>query len=419
MRSRCGVFELGGDAAKARPALALPDRPSIAVLPFQNMSGDPEQDYFADGMVEEIITGLSRLKWLFVTARNSSFTYKGRAVDVRQVARELGVRYVLEGSVRKAGNRVRISSQLVEAETGLHLWADRYDRPIDDIFAMQDEITISVIGAIEPSLRKAEIERVKRKRPDSLQAYDLVLRALPLAYKLMPDEAARAIPLLQQALAIDPEYASAHGFLAWCYHFRYSRGGLRDEDRAASIDHARAAMRTGGDDATALALAGLVISFDQHDHDTALNLFNRALALSASNIFGFCCSAVVLAWMGRMDLASERAQRALRLSPFDFLNYLAYDALAIVHFYAERYGEAAEAASRAIKSNPRFSVPHALLAAALVRMGRVSEASAAVRQVLAVQPTFSVRGLSATVGHVAAVYQPFADAFRDAGLPDS
>ena len=196
-----------GGGATETPALALPDKPSIAVLPFQNMSGDPEQEYFADGMVEDIITGLSRIKWLFVIARNSTFTYKGRATDVKQVGRELGVRYVLEGSVRKAADRVRVSGQLIDAATGAHVWAQRFDRRLEDIFALQDEITLNVVGAIEPSLRDEEIGRAKRKRPDSLDAYDLVLRAIPHVYLAMPEEEAKALPLLEQALVLDPSYA--------------------------------------------------------------------------------------------------------------------------------------------------------------------------------------------------------------------
>jgi adenylate cyclase len=200
---------LSAAAPSSRPALPLPDRPSIAVLPFQNMSGDPEQDYFADGMVEDIITGLSRIKWLLVIARNSTFTYKGRSIEIKQVGRELGVRYVLEGSVRKAAGRVRITTQLIEAETNRHVWAERYDRPIDDVFALQDEITISTVACIEPSLRQAEIERVKRKRPDSLDAYDLVLRSLPQVFTAMPDGASKSLPLLEQAVALEPDYAAA------------------------------------------------------------------------------------------------------------------------------------------------------------------------------------------------------------------
>ncbi len=227
------------------PALALPDTPSVAVLPFSNLSGDPEQGYFADGIVDDIITGLSRIKWLFVIARNSSFTYRDRPVDVKQVGRELGVRYVLEGSVRKVSDRVRINGQLVDAVTGMHVWAERYDRKFDDIFALQDEIAVSVVGTIEPSLRQAEVARVKRKRPDSLDAYDLVLRAQPDIYCGMPERSAVALVLLERALALDPVYALAHGFSAMGYHNRFLRAGLRDEDRAASIRHAEAAIENG------------------------------------------------------------------------------------------------------------------------------------------------------------------------------
>src|SRR5208282_126579 len=213
--------------APAQPALPLPDKPSIAVLPFANMSGDPEQEYFVDGMVEEIITALSRIRWLFVIARNSTFTYKGQAVDVKQVGRELGVRYVLEGSVRKAAGRVRITTQLIEAETRTHIWAQRYDRAIDDIFAMQDDITTSTIAAIEPTLRQAEIERAKRKRPENLDAYDLVLRATPFVDTFMPEEALKALPFLERALALEPDYALAHGQTALCHEILYVRAGRR------------------------------------------------------------------------------------------------------------------------------------------------------------------------------------------------
>jgi adenylate cyclase len=401
-----------------RPTLTLPDRPSIAVLPFTNMSGDPEQDYFCDGMVEDIITGLSRIRWLFVIARNSSFIYKGRAVDVKQVGRELGVRYVLEGSVRKSGNRVRITGQLVDAHTGMHLWAERYDRALDDVFALQDEMTLAVIGAIEPSLRAAEIERVKRKRPDSLDAYDLVLRALPLLYTAMPEDAAKAMPFLEGALKLEPTYGIAHAQIAWYLHIRFSRGGLREEDRIAAVRHARAATTHGNDDATALALAGFVIALDGRDSDTALKLFDRALAISSSNIFALGFSAVTLAWMGRSELAITRAQLALRLSPYDSLRFLSYIALAQSYFYKGHFEAAAEAAQSAIDSNPRFSVPRAMLAAALVRLGRAAEANAAAQRVLELQPGFTIRGFAQTVGIAADVYARFAAAWREVGLPD-
>jgi TolB-like protein len=399
-----------------RHPLALPDKPSIAVLPFQNMSGDPEQEYFADGIVEDIITGLSRIKWLFVIARNSGFAYKGKVVDVRQIGRELGVRYVLEGGVRKVGSRVRITAQLIEAETAVHLWSDRYDRLLDDIFALQDEITMNVVGAIEPNLRKAEIERVKRKRPNNLDAYDLVLRAMPFAYSHIAQDALLAIPPLKEALGLEPDYAVAHALLAWCYHFRFSRAGLCEDDRVAAVHHARAAI-AGGDDAAALGMAGFVISLDDHDHATALSLFDRALALSNSNIFALNCSALVLSWMGQTELAIERAQRALRFSPFDFLNYLAYNALSISYFHIGRYREAHEASGCSVQLNPRFSVSRAFLTAALVRLGRNDDAKAEAQRVLSLDPTFSVRRFSVTAGIEAAVYTPLADAWCEAGLP--
>jgi len=280
---RVRVYGIRSDGPQARAALALPDKPSIAVLPFQNISGDPEQEYFADGMVEDIITGLSRIKWFFVIARNSTFTYKGRAVDVKQVGRELGVRYVLEGSVRKAVDRVRITAQLIDAATGAHVWAERYDRKSDDIFALQDEITLSVVGAIEPSLRLAEVERAKRKRPDSLDAYDLVLRALPDVYSRMPEPSKKALVHLERALALDPNYALAHACAAECYHSLFLRGGLREENRTAAVRHAQVAIANGQDDALALTLAGFSLGMDGHDRAAAFAAFEAALAVSPSS----------------------------------------------------------------------------------------------------------------------------------------
>lgn len=396
--------------------LALPDKPSIAVLPFQNIGADPEQDYFADGVVEDLITGLSRIRWLFVIARNSSFLYKGRSVDLKEAGRKLGVRYLLEGGVRKVGNRVRITTRLIEAETSVHLWAERYDRQVDDIFALQDEITMNVIGAIEPNLRKAEVERVKRKRPDSLDAYDLVLRAMPSVYSHIAQDALTAIPLLKKALELDPGYALAHALLAWCYHFRFSRAGLREEDRLSAVHHARAAI-VGGDDASALGMAGFVISLDDHDHATALSLFDRALSLSNSNIFALGCSALVLSWLGQSSLATERAQRALRFSPFDFLNYLAYNALAISYFHTTRYEEAYEASRSSVQLNPKFSVSRAFLVAILVRLGRDEQAKIEAQRVIELDPTFTIRRFSFTVKIEPSVFMPLADAWHEAGLP--
>ncbi len=394
-----------------------PESRSIAVLPFQNLSSDPEQDYFADGMVEDIIAGLSRISWLPVIARNSSFVYKGRTIDAKQIGRELGVRYLLEGSVRRVGNRIRINVQLIDVETGGHLRVERYDRELDDIFALQDEIAMSVVGAIEPSLRKAELERIRRKRPDSLDAYDLVLQAMPFAYSHMPDRAAVAIPLLEKALELEPGYAAAHAPLALCYHARYGRAGLREEDRIAAVRHAHAAIAGGGDDAIALGIAGFVIAIDERDPVSALELFDRALALSNSNALSLSCSALALSWMGKAEVAIERAQRALRLNPFDPLNYLAHNALAISYFQRGQYADARDAARRSIQSNPQFGMSHAFLAAALVRLGCIEEAKAEAHQAVVHDPNFSIGRFSTAAGFEPAVFAPFAEVWREAGIP--
>jgi TolB-like protein len=398
------------------PKLTLPDNPSIAVLPFQNLSGDPQQEYFIDGVVEDIITGLSRIKWLFVIARNSSFAYKGQAVDVRRVGRELGVRYVLEGSVRKAGDRVRISIQLVEAETGIHLWADRCDRRIEDIFAVQDEITLSVVSAIEPSLRDAEIERVKRKRPDNLDAYDLVLRAMPLVYAVIPEEAAKALLLLERAIALEADYGMAHGFLAWCHVILFLRSGFKEDNRIAAVRHARAAVAHGRDDATALSLGAFVIGIVEHDSVAALDAFERALALSASSAFALSMGSIVHAHAGKAKRAIEWAGRAVRLSPMDMLAFTPYNALAMGNFQLGHYEEAAAAARRAVQSNPKNCSTQRLLAAALAKLGQLEAAKAVAMQVLALEPSFNARTYFAACGTVPELAEPLTNAWRQVGL---
>ena len=259
-----------------------PERPSIAVLPFENLTGDPAQEYFVDGMVEEVTTAIARFPWLTVVARNSAFAYKGTSPDIRKVGRELGVRYVLEGSVRKSGNRVRIAAQLIDATTGAHLWADRFDGSLEDVFHLQDKVASSVAGVIEPTLRQAEIERARRKRPDSLDAYDLYLRALPHAFTAMPEDADKAAALLIKAVELEPDYAVAHAIIAFCHEQRYLRGGMQEETRLAALHHARLAIAGGGDDAAALATAGFVIAVCGRDYQTAVTAFDRSFALSSS-----------------------------------------------------------------------------------------------------------------------------------------
>jgi adenylate cyclase len=413
------VDKLGqAPVAAADAPLALPDRPSIAVLPFANMSGDPEQEYFVDGMVEDIITGLSRIKWLFVIARNSTFVYKGHPVDVKQVGRDLGVRYVLEGSVRKLGHRVRITAQLLDATSATHVWAERYDRALDDIFALQDELTMSVVGAIEPTLQQAEIERTKRKRPDSLDAYDLYLRALPFAMTCMPEDAERALPFLEQVVAIEPDYAAAHAMIAFCHEQRYLRGGLQEETRAAALHHARAATATGADDTTALTLGGFVVAVVAHDFTTALDAIDRALAVSPSCAFAFAFSTIVRAWHGDDAIAIEHAGAALRLNPYAGSFWMPFVGLAYTHFFSGRFEEALSATSRALQGNPRFSVPAFLQTAALARLGRDAEAAAAAQNVLKLQPNFTIASLVDSAFTSPERLEMLADALRRAGLPE-
>jgi adenylate cyclase len=401
----------------ASTALPLPDKPSIAILPFQNMSGDSEQEYFVDGIVEDIITGLSRIKWLYVIARNSTFVYKGRPVDVKQVGRELGVRYVLEGSLRKAGNRVRVTAQLIEVGTGAHVWAERYDRPIGDIFDLQDELTLNVIGAIEPSLRQAEIERAKRKRPENLDAYDLYLRAQPFAQVAMPGDAGKALALLDQALALEPDYAAAHASAAWCYEQRYMRGGLREDDKIAGLHHARAAIEAGADDAATLATAGFCIGLIAHDYTTAMEVIDRGLTLAASSALGLSFGSVILGHAGEADRAIDYAERALRSGPPDFMTYLSYTGLALAHYVAGNFAESATAGSRAARANPRFSYPQVVQAAALMQAGRTGEAQAVARRVLEIEPSFTVTEFVRAHTGSAEIWEPMGDALRQIGLP--
>src|SRR5947199_4181715 len=403
---------------EVRAPLALPDRPSIAVLPFANMSGDPEKDYFVDGMVEDIITGLSRIKWLFVIARNSSFAYKGQSPDIRQVGRELGVRYVLEGSMRKSAARVRITGQLVEAETGRHIWAERYDRAMDDVFALQDEMTMNVVATIEPSLRQAEVERVKRKRPENLDAYDLVLRATPLVVAAMPETALRALPLLERALTLEPDYALAHGHAAFCYENLFVRAGRRDDHRQGAIRHAHAAIAYGRDDATALTLGAFNLGMIEHDRAAASEAFEAAIALSPSSAFSYILGSIQLGFAGDVERAIEWGERGLRLSPLDPWSFVACHGMFLAHFQAGRFEQATNAARKSVQHNPGFSISHMFLAAALGKLGRIDEAKAAASRVLALQPGFSIAEWCAATDPVPAIAVPLSAALRAAGLPE-
>ena len=406
------------DVAPVQVGPALPDNPSIAVLPFTNMSGDPEQDYFADGMVEDIITGLSRIKWLFVIARNSTFTYKGSGIDVKKVGRELGVRYVLEGSVRKANKTFRVTAQLIDAASGNHIWAEHYDRIVDDVFAVQDDIALSVMGAIEPSLRMAEAERVKRKRPDSLDAYDLCLQAQANAYSATPDKVNKALVLLRQAISRDPDYGLAHAYAEMCHHSLFLRNGFHPEDRAASVRYGETAIAKGADDALALTLGGFCLGMDKHDRLAAIAAFETALAISPSSAATYIFGGVVLSWGGDADRAIEWSERGLRLSPFDPGRFSALLSLSRGKFQRGQFEEAAGFARKAVQFNPSFSMCHILLAAALAKLGRIDEAKAAAARALELQPTFRISRQFDGVGCAPILAAPLGEALRATGLPE-
>jgi TolB-like protein len=324
------------EPASTKAPLPLPDKPSLAVLPFQNMTGDSEQDYFVDGVVEEITTAISRLPWLFVIARNSSFTYKGRAVDVKQVARELGVRYVLEGSVRKAGNRVRVTGQLIDTATSAHIWADRFDAALDDIFELQDQVASSVAGAIEPKLRQSEIERAIRKPTDSLDAWDLYLRAAAMRYQYTEESIGEAISLLERALVIDPPCAPAAAMIGSCrLHQRaHGFGRVSDIEIAEAVRLARLAIEAGRDDPDALWMAGWTLSGFTAEHAGAANVIDRALSLNPSSAHAWMARGLVSVVQDRPGQAIKALEHAMRLSPIDPWGRAFTSPLAMAHFAA-------------------------------------------------------------------------------------
>jgi TolB-like protein len=382
---------LGTGAPKAAPKKAVSaEKPSIAALPFQNMSGDPEQDYFADGMVEDILTGLARIKSLTVIARNSSFTYKGKAVDIRQVGKDLGARYVLEGSVRKGGNKLRITAQLIEAETGAHLWADRFDGALDDVFELQDQITERIVGVIEPSVLKSEIERSRRKPPESLAAYDLYLRALPHLTHPIPAEAKIAEPLLREALRLEPNYAAAKAELAHCHEMWFNWGGFDPADRSAGLQLAEAVLASGTDDANALAIAGFMVWNLGQDYSQSVAATEKALRYNPCCISALLYGGCVYAMCGESAKAAQYGDRALRLSPFDPLTWLAHTALTHAAVTEGRFEDALTHFDRAINLGPQFGPMHAFRAAVLALAGRVAEAGPSVAKALEHDPSFRI-----------------------------
>jgi len=368
-------------------ALALPDKPSIAVLPFLNLSGDPDQEYFADGMIEEIITALSRIRWLFVIARNSSFTYKGQAIDVKQVGRELGVRYLLEGSVRKASGRVRIAAQLIEAETGRHVWADRFDGALEDVFELQDEVASSVAGVIEPALLAAETARSASRRTSDLSAYDLYLRAYAMhwTYRLRP-----ALALLEEAIARDPHYGPALGLAAQCCQHLVANLNAPDQDaiRPKGIDFGRRAIEVAGDDPGVLADAAMALAVLGEDLDAMIALVDRALTFNPNYARGWHISSWLRLWAGETHLAIGHGEIAFRLSPRATEMPTALIGTAL--FFSRRFEEAVPRLRVAIEDQPAFPNPYRYLAACYAHMGLLDEARATIARLRAVAPQVSV-----------------------------
>jgi TolB-like protein/Flp pilus assembly protein TadD len=403
-------------ATPSSNALALPERPSIAVLAFANLSSDAEQDYFADGISEDIITGLSKLRWFFVIARNSSFIYKGKAIDIRQVGRELGVRYLLEGSVRKSASRVRITAQLIDADSGKHLWADRYDRDLADIFALQDDITKKVVAAIEPKLLEAEGIRSQHHSPEDLGAWDMLIRANSLFWRLTKDESQAAIALLKQLVQRHPLYAPAHSMLAFV--LLVSRQGgwhmMEPQVMQAATLAARAVELDDSDPWAHLALG--FVAFTRRRTDDAVEEFQRALDLNPNFAAAHGFLGCALAFDARSDQAIDHIEQAIRMNPHDPQNALLNAALAAAHYQAGRYGEAVGIAHKAIQQRFELTNGHRIYVASLAQAGRTDEARAALARLQKLHPDNSIAWIERNVPYTPGPMAKFLEGFRKAGL---
>jgi len=397
---------------------SLPDRPSIAVLPFSNMSGDPEQEYFSDGITEDIITALSRLRWFFVIARNSSFLYKGKAVDVKQIGREFGVRYVLEGSIRKSGQRVRITAQLIDATSGNHIWADRYDREITDIFALQDEITGSVTSVIEPKLLAAEAVRAETRSIENLDAWDMVARALSHFWKLTASENDTAIAILRDAVRRHPGYAPAHSMLAFALLVTGHMGWIASkDDRETATRLAHHARELDDSDPWAYLALGY-LAFTARHTDEAVRQFRVALDLNPNFAAAHGYIAWALAFDGRSEESIAHANQAIRMSPRDPLNCFFYSSLAAAHYMTGRYDEAVAAIRLALQQRPNIMMGQRMLCASLAQAGQIDEAKAAMRVLQELQPYISVTWIKESVPYTDKVMPHFLEGMRKAGVPE-
>ena len=408
------AFALGGPAPAPAPSPPPPpeSRPSIVVMPLRNLGGAEEDGYFADGMVEELTTALARIRWLTVIARNSAFAARERTAGAGEAAAALGVRYVLEGSVRRAAGRVRLNVQLLDSTAGRTLWAERFEGAVADVFELQDRITEGVIGAIEPRVKAAEIERTRRKRPEDMGSYDHYLRAVAGMYENTPEGRARALDHAARALAIDPAYSEAHGVAAWCH---FARGlweaGMDRSTPEAALRHAEAVRASRTEDATTLAHAAIAYAFATGDHRAALEMIDRAIALNPSSVHAHGHGAVICTWAGEYVRAIQLGERALRLSPFDPFSVMAWAGMAGARLRLGDHPAALELSIKALQVYPAHVPSHLIGIAALVRLGRMDEARAAAARFRTLAPAFRI-------GQEHPVLHPFTDAFCEAGLPD-
>jgi TolB-like protein/Flp pilus assembly protein TadD len=417
--------EPGAGVAPEIPEHAAPadlEGPSIAVLPFTNMSGDPEQDFFADGIAEDITTALSRCSGLFVIARNSSFTYKGKAVDIRQVGRELGVHYVLEGSVRRGGDRLRINGQLIDAASGRHLWADRFDGGLSDVFDLQDRITESVVAAIEPTVQFAEIERHKSAQPSTLDAYEFLLRAYRLEHAFTAESTAAALACLDSALAIDPAYAPAMAMAAYCHALRHFQGWIVPDDAhsAQAVRLAWRAVELAPNDAQVLWMAAFAIwNMSKDRRESAPELFERSLLINPNSVMALTLAGWIEIMRGHQMVGRPMIERARRLSPRDPRGWLTSGAMAIAAIADDDYPEAIAWAEKALTQNQRFAVALRVLTVALVELGQLKRATGVAQQLMEVEPDLTISGFFRRIPFpLESMAHTYAEALRAAGVPD-
>jgi adenylate cyclase len=413
---RAGAYSALTERLSAAPP--LPDRPSIAVLPFQNMSDDPEQEYFADGMVEEITTALSRFKSLFVIARNSSFIFKGRPIDIKEVGRRLGVRYILEGSVRKASGKVRIAGQLIDAVTGAHIWADRFERDLTDVFALQDEVTVAVVSAIQPKLLQTEIAMATRRRPENLSAYDFYLRAMQQFYLTTREGLAETIRLAHRALELDPRFGLVAALAGMCHTRNVIWGYANDPqfDRTESVRLLRLALSVDDSDPDTLAMAALISAFMVGDCESEIEMADRAVALNPNSFNAWNYRGWVYQIAGLPEEGVRSFERAIRMSPVDPLLHLSFLGMGVAFIELRRFDEAIVAGKKALRQNPSFAQTYRCLASAFAHLGRDAEAREAAARALEFDPAFTISAWIARGGQSNS--KLWTEGLRKAGLPE-